>query len=350
MNHGGDVWQGGAPESYLDFSANIRPGGAPQWVRHALMQGMNAICYYPDPQMRRARVALAKYLGLDAAWVLPTAGGISAIDMAVHLQSTSMLALGPCFGEYARQAANLGIEVRQINLLSQKRPLRPCDAVEGCLTEGCALWLCNPLNPVGCGFSVSEIAALLEKVEAVKGHLLVDEAFIDFCTENTATGLLKDHPRLLITGSMTKALGIPGVRLGYLCANPEYMKALQVYQKTWELNCFAEAVLLELPDHRDEIRQDALENARRRDQLREGLEKMGVYVYPSQSNFLLADFGFSVATIQEELRKKRILVRDCRNFKGIDDGRHLRLAVKDEAANARLLAELKEAMTCGENR
>src|SRR5699024_2874891 len=93
MNHGGDVWQGDAPESYLDFSANIRPGGAPQWVRQALMRGMNAVCYYPDPQMRRARAALAKYLELDAAWVLPTAGGISAIDMAVHLNSTSMLAL-----------------------------------------------------------------------------------------------------------------------------------------------------------------------------------------------------------------------------------------------------------------
>ncbi len=36
MNHGGDVWQGAGPETWLDFSANLRPEGAPDWVVEAL--------------------------------------------------------------------------------------------------------------------------------------------------------------------------------------------------------------------------------------------------------------------------------------------------------------------------
>ena len=42
------------------------------------------------------------------------------------------------------------------------------------------------------------------------------------------------------------------------------------------------------------------------------------------------------------LLEKQILVRQCMNFPGIDDGRHLRLAVKDEASNARFIKELEE--------
>ena len=33
MTHGGNVWQGDRPGDWLDLSASVRPGGAPQWVR-----------------------------------------------------------------------------------------------------------------------------------------------------------------------------------------------------------------------------------------------------------------------------------------------------------------------------
>lgn len=347
MNHGGNVWQGGAPGTYLDFSANIRPGGAPDWVRAALLRAMETVAFYPDPHMARARAALAAYLNLPQDWVLPTAGGISAIDLAVHLAHGEMLALGPCFEEYGQQAANLGVQVRQVSLLRAPRKLKTLnEATEGQLTPACALWVCNPLNPVGCGFSTVEISNLARRLAEVGGHLLVDEAFMAYSPQNSAVNLLGEYPQMVITGSMTKILGIPGVRLGYLCAHPRLLAALMRYQHTWELNCFAESVLLELPEHRGDICRDAQDNARRREQLQRGLEALGAFVYPSVANFLLADFGMPVREIQRMLLKKRILVRDCRSFKGIDDGRHLRLAVKDAESNARLLAELKEAIAC----
>ena len=38
MTHGGNVWAGGDPAEWLDYSANIRPGGPPEWVRAALLR------------------------------------------------------------------------------------------------------------------------------------------------------------------------------------------------------------------------------------------------------------------------------------------------------------------------
>ena len=107
--HGGDVWRERAPGEWLDFSANVRPGGPPGWARAELAAAIDEVSYYPDLRMERARAALGKYLGLGADWTLPTAGGISAIELAARLDAPEMILFGPCFGEYAEIAGNFGV-------------------------------------------------------------------------------------------------------------------------------------------------------------------------------------------------------------------------------------------------
>ena len=372
MNHGGYVWQGEKPSDWLDYSANLRPEGAPRWVREALTAGMENIRYYPDPTMRRARGSLAEYLGLDAAQVLPTAGGISAIDLTAQLPASGALLATPCFGEYEMLCARHGLRVHKAILLRErheidavgrgaftpphttplheKHPLGdPAAQLKDALFEGALVYLCNPLNPVGAAFTRGQVENLLDQVEAAKGWLVVDEAFIEYCPRHSVVDLIARHPRLLVTGSMTKILGVPGVRLGYLCASPEVIEALSRRQITWELSCFAEAVACALPEHRADILADSETNARRREHLRAGLAGLGIFVYPSEAAFVLADFARPVAPLVKYLRDKHILVRECMNFDGLDDGRHLRLAVKDEKSNERLLQALREAMVCAEN-
>lgn len=350
MIHGGNVWQGAGPGQWLDYSANIRPEGAPEWVKHALARAMDNLSYYPDPAMRRAKAALAEYLRLPAEHVLPTAGGVSAIDLATHLNSTGALQFTPCFAEYSMLSQNRGQSVGDIPLLSGRHKIAdPAEQAEGRLFEGCTVWLCNPLNPVGCAFTVEQIRRLLSLVEKNRGWLIVDEAFIEYCPEHSAAQLVMEHENLLITGSMTKILGIPGVRLGYLCAQPQALNQISKYQLTWELSCFAEAVLYALPEHRADMLADARKNARRREQLTHGLELLNIHVYPSESAFVLADFSRPVDTLAKKLREKGILVRQCLNFDGINDGCHLRLAVKDENSNSKLIEALREELTCAEN-
>ena len=84
-------------------------------------------------------------------------------------------------------------------------------------------------------------------------------------------------------------------------------------------------------------------------EVRRALEELGAFVYPSEAAFLLADFGRDVRPLEEYLYGKKILVRRCMDFEGIDDGRHLRLAVKDVSSNARFIKELEETLQCAEN-
>ncbi len=342
MIHGGNVWDGD-PALWLDLSANVRPGGPPGWVREALHGAVDAAEFYPQLSLRRAGEALADYLGTDPGCVLPTAGGISAITLAASLRLSEAVVPAPTFTEYRAMLSRAGIPALIPSLLGEDHAVRsPAMLPE--LSEGRrrCLWVCQPSNPLGMGRKPEELLAAAERLAERDGFLVVDEAFIAYAPELSLQPWIGKRKNLIITGSMTKILGIPGVRLGYLCAAPEIVEELRRRQTPWEISCFAEAVALALPEHRQDVLDEGERNRVRRERLRAGLEALGIFVYPSDANFLLADFGRDVRPLEEALRRRGILVRSCMDFEGIDDGRHLRLAVKDEAASDRLLMALKE--------
>ena len=125
------------------------------------------------------------------------------------------------------------------------------------LPEGCIVCLANPVNPLGAAFGRADVEALLARVEDARGWLIVDEAFVDYCPECSVRDLVPEHTRLLVAGSMTKVLGVPGVRLGTLCARPEVLGRLSECQLAWELNCFAAAIARALPGGAGAIRAEA---------------------------------------------------------------------------------------------
>lgn len=203
--------------------------------------------------------------------------------------------------------------------------------------------LCNPNNPTG---EAVEPERVLEEFRALReqgAELLVDEAFIDYCPSHSVRKFVQ--PGLTVVGSLTKILCVPGVRLGYVCAAPETIRALEERMLTWSLNSFASAIAAELPLHVREIEKDAQATDARRAAFARALEAMGARVMPSHAPFLLADFGRDMTEVAKRLRARRILVRTCESF-GLPPA-YLRLAVKTEAENVRFLEALRECIDYG---
>ena len=324
--HGGDVWQGSAPGEYLDFSANLNPEGPPQWVRVAMLRGLENARFYPDLRQGAAVAGLSAHLGLPEACILPTAGGIEAIACAAGLSKRHAVAQ-PTFQEYGA-------------LCGAHRDVKRSELVDYRPEPGETLWLCNPNNPTGEALPRGDVLALLEKLEAGGGRLVVDEAFIDYCPEHSVRYAVCDHPALIVLGSLTKVLAIPGVRLGYLAAHPSAMEGLRERLLPWRLNCVADAVAVALPGHGAEFREIRRLNAVRREAFAAALAAIGVKAHPSDANFLLCDFGRDMRPEIERLRERGILVRPCGMFPGLTHG-HVRLCVRTEGENGRLVAALK---------
>ena len=320
--HGGCVWETGHPADWLDFSASLRPEGPPEWVTDALRSTLEDIRYYPDPDMTRARRGLAAYTGQPEDRILPTAGGTAAIDLALARLDGCVYIPEPAFGEYARRAEVHG---------------RRHAAWNGNIGRGDTLILSNPDNPTGTVREGEELLALHRRLHSAGAELVVDEAFIDYCPEYS----LRDYtaPGLVIVGSLTKILGIPGVRLGFLCAEPEVIRGLRERMLPWSLSAQASEIAARLPAHTDGIRKDTETNRRRREKLTKQLEELGAAVIPSRSNFLLADFRQDMTGPAEELKSRGILVRTCGSF-GLGNG-FLRLAVRTETENEQLITALE---------
>ncbi len=326
--HGGDVWRGPSPGDALDFSANLNPEGPPAWARAAMLEGLEHACYYPDLRQEAALAGLSAHLGLPEACILPTAGGIEAVACAAKLPGDHVVAQ-PTFQEYGALCGGHRDVLR--SELVDFRPL-----------SGQILWLCNPNNPTGDALSRAEVLALLEKLEAVGGRLVVDEAFIDYCPEHSVRQMTTSHPALLVLGSLTKVLAIPGVRLGYLAAHPSVAEGLREGLLPWRLNCVADAVAAALPGHEADFEGIRRLNDARREAFAAALAGIGARVYPSDANFLLCDFGRDMRPEIRRLRKRGILVRPCGMFPGLTHG-HMRLCVRTEGENDRLVAALKGA-------
>lgn len=325
MRHGGNVWAGASPGIWLDFSANLRPEGTPDWVIQTMADAIKDTRYYPDRSMKAARRGLAAYLGVPEERVLPTAGGAAAIDLCLSVEQGTVLTWPVTFGEYAERSA-----------VWKRRTGR----WEGSCRSGDTVMLCNPNNPTGRALSRREMLSIGRQAVRQGGSLVVDEAFIAYCDENTLRYDVRQG--ISVVGSLTKILCIPGVRLGYVCAAPERIRLLESLAVTWSLNTFASAVAAELPNHVQEIRADTQRNIVRREQLAKRLQSLGAQVWPSHSNFLLVDFGRDMTSCVQALKERKILVRTCDSF-GL--GPHfLRIAVRTEQDHDRLTEALRKEM------
>ena len=323
MNHGGNVWVTENPSEWLDFSANLRPEGPAQWVTEVIRQSLDNIRYYPDPEMKQARKGIARFLEIPEEYILPTAGGAAAIDLVTQLDGGCIFTLLPTFGEYTARAAIHG---------------RKTAVWEGSCEPGDTLMVCNPNNPTGEVRTKETLLAILTETKACGGRLAVDEAFIEYCPEYSLRRNLQ--PGLILLGSFSKILGTPGVRLGYICAEPEIIERLRQKTLPWTPDTTATEIAAALPEHKEQIAAECELNRERRNLFRAQLQKLGAEVHPSEGNFLLVDFHRDMTAAAETLKARKILVRTCTSF-GLPAS-FWRLAVKTEEENTRLIAALED--------
>ena len=69
---------------------------------------------------------------------------------------------------------------------------------------------------------------------------MVDQAYVAFTTEDLLKPAdVKNNPNLVIIQSISKAYNIPGLRIGYLIAQPDITERINKYLIPWSINAFA---------------------------------------------------------------------------------------------------------------
>ena len=348
--HGGNVFAvardlGLSPERILDFSASINPLGMAPGVREALSDCFDRLVHYPDKGAPELRRALAAYHGCGTDEIVAANGSTELIHLLPRAFSGSRaLVVAPAFAEYALSLARAGWRTDYLNLSADEGFELSLEKLEERLRQGYdMLFLCNPGNPTGRLVPQEDIEAVITMCREAGVFLVLDEAFIDFCEEQSAKHLIRQSPRAVLLRSMTKFFGMPGLRLGYAIARPETIAALAGRQDPWSVNTAAQVAGI--------VSLKALEYCRRtreyvdaeRERFAASLCALpGGKVFASRANYLLVRLERpekSARMLREALKPKGLLIRDCSNFQGLD-GSYFRVAVRLREENELLVESL----------
>ena len=337
--HGGDLCRMAAmaerdPASLLDFSVNVRPEGPPEWLRASLFRAMSDLAAYPSPDAGEARQAAARRYGMDAAHFAFGNGSnelIHAVARVLKKRGVPAVALvEPAFSEYGLACRLAGLETRSIRGGLAEADDAALLAELADIPGGSAVFIANPGNPSGFFRSPEACRALME----ARPDLLwiLDEAFIEYVgPDETASILCRRPENAVVLRSLTKFYAVPGVRLGYLVAEPALADAVRRDIPAWSVNALAQsAACAVFADESGFAERTRAENAVRRADLVTALSELaGVAVYPSAANYVL--FRCVPAPhdlLPRLLREFGIAVRDCSNYHGMEDGTWFRAAVR----------------------
>ena len=167
-------------------------------------------------------------------------------------------------------------------------------------------FITTPNAPSGRGYSTRELEVLCS---AMKGVVVLDEAYVDFADENALELCLK-YPHVIISRTFSKAYSLCFQRIGYWIGHPELIAALHRIRDSYNVNGLAQiaasATLKNLSYYQRNFRRVTESRSR----VAEALTGLGWTVLPSQTNFILArPPGPPARQWLEDLRQKKILVR-----------------------------------------
>lgn len=327
----------------LDFSASLNPLGPPVEALAAAQAAVAESCHYPESDGAALATALATHHGLPRECVLAGAGATEFVFLVPRLlRPRRVLLVEPAFSEYRPALMQAGATVDTVRLdPAADFRLDPAVLLAALRPDTDLVWLANPLNPSGTGYPRELLLALAEALPPAV-TLVVDEAFVDFAPQLSLVDQAAVRENLIVLRSLTKFYALAGLRIGWLAAAPALAARLAAGREPWRLSTPAIAAGIACL-HADALRCATLQSIPvLRAELAAGLVKRGCTVYPSVTNYLLCRLPESMPSAPDVaawLRGKRILVRTCLDFAGLDD-RCLRLAVRSAADNRRLLDEL----------
>ena len=165
------------------------------------------------PQSSRLEQLLAERLDVKADRILVTAGADEALERALESvlgSGCELVATSPTFEMIPIYARLAGGSVQHVPWLTGSFPV---DSVLDAVTDNTtAISVVTPSNPTGAAVPLADLQHIARTVPHIL--LLADLAYVEFADVDITADLL-DLPNVVIARSLSKAWGMPGVRVGF---------------------------------------------------------------------------------------------------------------------------------------
>jgi histidinol-phosphate aminotransferase len=214
------------------------------------------------------------------------------------------------------------------------------------VTEGARpviTFLCSPNNPTGRADPPDQIRAVLA---LAPGLLVVDEAYGHFAASSALELIAEGGPgadRVAVVRTFSKTWSMAGMRLGYLIASPDVVRACELVALPYHLDAAKQLAGRLALEHVDEMETRVALIKEERGRIAAVLADLPVETWPSDANFILfRPLKVAAVEVWAHLLDASVLVRDCSEWPGLTGCLRVTVGLPEE--NDRFLAGLDESL------
>jgi threonine-phosphate decarboxylase len=260
----------------IDFSTPSNPLGVSKKIKAELRTHLKYLHKYPDNEVKRLRKRLAQYYGIDPETILCGNGSTELIYLISRvLRPEKVLMTAPTSPEYERAvlisqrlsasvgirnetaAAKQSIKIDYITLKEKEGfEIKPAEFITVMTRDGNSApatfatesllerrvtaprydmaFLCNPNNLTGRLLGKGDVLKIADAAKELGCCLVVDEAFIDFCPDESVIKDVVHNPCVIVLRSMSPFYALSGLRLGYGVFPGRFIENLKEYKRTMD--------------------------------------------------------------------------------------------------------------------
>lgn len=294
---------------------------------------------YPDPLQWALKEKIAKIKNTIPEKIFLGNGSDEPIDLVIRIfcepRIDNVVAIDPTYGMYQVCADVNDVEYRKV-VLDDNFDLDAQKLLDNTDNNTKLIFLCSPNNPTGNLLNRKEIGKILN---AFSGIVIVDEAYIDFASEETWISQLDKYPNLIVLQTFSKAWGLAALRLGMAFASAEIIKLFNKVKYPYNVNILTQNYVSGELDKLELRKEWIKELLNGRDYLNTELVKLPYVekIYPTDANFILVKVE-DANGLYKKLADKGVIVRN-RNSVSLCAG-CLRITVGTENENKTLIEVL----------
>ncbi|MDR0880033.1 MAG: aminotransferase class I/II-fold pyridoxal phosphate-dependent enzyme [Clostridioides sp.] len=355
INHGANLHDlsrkyGFSKEDFMDFSSNINPFGASQTAKDYIVNNIDMISMYPDPDYVNLKNSISKYCHCHPSNIILGSGATELISSYIKtIAPKRAFLLSPAYSEYEKELDSVGADVKKYFSSSLNDFKIDIDDLIEKINEMRydIIAICNPNNPTGFTFNRYEIEKILKSTST---PVMIDETYIEFTDRDkySSSQLVDEYKNLFVIRGTSKFFSTPGLRLGYgLISNEDISSKMQSDMDLWNVNIIAstmgEIMFKDTPYIVNNIEKISSE----REHLLSELSKIdSITAFDTQSNFILCRIDenlMSAGDLRLKLIPHKIIIRDCSTFEGLSE-QYFRVCILKEEENRLLIETIQKVL------
>jgi len=186
-----------------------------------------------DPKLRETISHLYRGAGKDNILVTNGSAEANFINIWSNLEAgDDLLLMLPNYMQIWGIARSLGVNIKPFHLKEELNWGPDMDELRSLITADTRMIaLCNPNNPTGAVLSIDEMEEIVALAKKADAWIYCDEIYRGAELEGEETpSFYGMYDKVLVDGGLSKAYGLPGLRMGWLCGPKE------IIEKAWSYN------------------------------------------------------------------------------------------------------------------